>query len=66
MNSKSFAPKSSGKGHTKQSEETQNPETPVVKISKKSFDYKYIIGKGGFGKVWKIEHSKTRNHYAMK
>lgn len=24
------------------------------KTSKKNFDYKYIIGKGGFGKVWKV------------
>lgn len=30
------------------------------------FNYKYIIGKGGFGKVWKVEHAKTRNQYAMK
>ena len=37
-----------------------------MKITKKAFDYKYIIGKGGFGKVWKVEHSKTRNQYAMK
>lgn len=37
-----------------------------AKTSKKSFQYKYIIGKGGFGKVWKVEHNKTRNQYAMK
>lgn len=36
------------------------------KTSKKTFDYKYIIGKGGFGKVWKVEHKKNRNQYAMK
>lgn len=23
-------------------------------IEKKHFNYKYIIGKGGFGKVWKV------------
>lgn len=38
----------------------------ALKTSKKSFQYKYIIGKGGFGKVWKVEHNKTRNQYAMK
>ena len=38
----------------------------TAKTSKKSFQYKYIIGKGGFGKVWKVEHNKTRNQYAMK
>lgn len=36
------------------------------KTCKKSFLYKYIIGKGGFGKVWKVQHNKTRNQYAMK
>ena len=30
------------------------------------FNYLYIIGKGGFGKVWKTEHKKTKNQYAMK
>ena len=24
------------------------------RIEKKQFNYKYIIGKGGFGKVWKV------------
>lgn len=42
----------------------ENVGTP--KTTKKSFQYKYIIGKGGFGKVWKVEHNKTRNQYAMK
>ena len=26
----------------------------------------YIIGKGGFGKVWKVKHKETNNHYALK
>lgn len=60
--------KPTSKGSIKTGEESQNPETTssAQKIGKKSFDYKYIIGKGGFGKVWKIEHIKTRNQYAMK
>lgn len=37
-----------------------------VKIEKNLFNYLYIIGKGGFGKVWKCEHKKTKNQYAMK
>lgn len=41
-------------------------EERTVKTSKKCFHYDYIIGKGGFGKVWKIEHAKNRNQYAMK
>jgi len=30
------------------------------------FDLCYIIGKGGFGKVWKVTHKKTNKLYAMK
>ena len=30
------------------------------------FEYLYIIGKGGFGKVWKVQHKKTKKVYAMK
>lgn len=35
-------------------------------IQKKCFLYKYIVGKGGFGKVWKVEHNKSKGHFAMK
>ncbi len=35
-------------------------------VERRQFNYKYIIGKGGFGKVWKVEHNKTRNLFAMK
>lgn len=35
-------------------------------ISKQTFTYHYIIGKGGFGKVWKVESKKNRQQYAMK
>jgi len=26
----------------------------------------FVVGKGGFGKVWKVEYKKTRKLYAMK
>ena len=26
----------------------------------------YVVGKGGFGKVWKVELKKSRKIYAMK
>ena len=41
-------------------------QNEVAKIEKSLFNYLYIIGKGGFGKVWKTEHKKTKNQYAMK
>ncbi len=31
------------------------------------FQFEYIIGKGGFGKVWKVQKkSTTGQHYALK
>ena len=30
------------------------------------FRFHYAIGKGGFGKVWKVEHKKTKVTYALK
>ena len=36
------------------------------KISKSSFEYISIIGKGGFGKVWKVYLKKNRVQYALK
>ena len=33
---------------------------------KHDFKFLYVIGKGGFGKVWKVEHKKLKKLYAMK
>ncbi|CAD8191282.1 unnamed protein product [Paramecium pentaurelia] len=35
-------------------------------VNKSNFAYHFIIGKGGFGKVWKVELKKNRTLYAMK
>ncbi|MCQ2816314.1 MAG: protein kinase [archaeon] len=35
-------------------------------VSRNSFDYINIIGRGGFGKVWKVIEKKTNKLYAMK
>lgn len=35
-------------------------------VSRSSFHYDFCIGKGGFGKVWKVEYKKYRKIYAMK
>ena len=37
-----------------------------IALTKNSFTYMYCIGKGGFGKVWKVERKKTKQQYAMK
>ncbi|OMJ84213.1 hypothetical protein SteCoe_14700 [Stentor coeruleus] len=35
-------------------------------ISKSSFNYHYAIGRGGFGKVWKVEMKRTKEFFALK
>ncbi len=35
-------------------------------INAADFSFMDVIGEGGYGKVWKIEHLKTRKPYAMK
>ena len=37
-----------------------------IELSPMLFDYKYIIGKGGFGKVYKVILKQTNNQYALK
>ncbi|CAD8106657.1 unnamed protein product [Paramecium sonneborni] len=37
-----------------------------IQINKYSFQFHYVIGKGGFGKVWKVEMKKSKQYYAMK
>ena len=35
-------------------------------VSRNNFEFLYVIGKGGFGKVWKVEHKQTKQPYALK
>ena len=39
---------------------------PYLALTKQNFNYMYCIGKGGFGKVWKVERKKSKQQYAMK
>ena len=43
--------------------------TPLMKyiaVNKNHFQFHYVIGRGGFGKVWKIEKKKDKKLFAMK
>ena len=35
-------------------------------VNKNNFQFLYVIGKGGFGRVWKVQHKKTKTIYALK
>ncbi|KAL4497825.1 hypothetical protein ABPG72_000580 [Tetrahymena utriculariae] len=35
-------------------------------MSRNMFNFHYVIGKGGFGKVWKVDSKKTKKVFAMK
>mmetsp|Transcript_28524 Transcript_28524/g.35252 ORF Transcript_28524/g.35252 Transcript_28524/m.35252 type:complete len:90 (-) Transcript_28524:1123-1392(-) len=35
-------------------------------ITKQHFKFHCVVGKGGFGRVWKVERKKFKSMYAMK
>ena len=51
-----------------QNSNSLNPNSNVNKnfLNRNNFKFLYVIGKGGFGKVWKIQNKKTKNVYALK
>jgi len=38
----------------------------LLGISKNMFQFQYAIGRGGFGKVWRVEKKKEKETFAMK
>ena len=49
---------------SKNSKKKEEKETTT--LQKTSFDFLYIIGRGGFGKVWKVSAKRNSKIYAMK
>ena len=39
---------------------------PQINLNKSLFEFLYVIGRGGFGKVWKVNLKKTQKCYALK
>ena len=38
----------------------------MILVNKNYFEFLYIIGRGGFGKVWKVKLKKTNEYFALK
>jgi len=38
----------------------------VLRPSKSMFEFLYVVGRGGFGKVWMVKYKKTKFKYALK
>ena len=38
----------------------------IIIVSRNLFDFQYVIGRGGFGKVWKVIFKKNQKAYALK
>ena len=55
-----------GSNQIKDSNNNNNNNNIYDKVSKHSFEYIQIIGRGGFGKVWKVLLKKNKKIYAMK
>lgn len=53
-------------GISKDPKTKDKPPQKEDKITRSSFDFIGIIGRGGFGKVWKVYSRKYKRQYAMK
>ena len=50
------------------SKNSNNELSPIKNssLSRNNFEFIFIIGKGGFGKVWRVKEKKTKELYALK
>ncbi|CAD8140929.1 unnamed protein product [Paramecium octaurelia] len=44
----------------------KSPQQQSVTISRLAFRFIYVIGKGGFGKVWRVELKQAKKEFALK
>ena len=42
------------------------PKNVIIKPNKSMFEFLYVVGRGGFGKVWMVKYKKTHEKYALK
>ena len=49
-----------------QNKNSNNNNKTSNSIHRNNFKFLYVIGKGGFGRVWKIQSKKSKNVYALK
>ena len=47
-------------------ETTNNIHLDAREVTREHFECQYVIGKGGFGKVWSVRLKKNQRIYAMK
>ena len=58
--------KSPGSEYQTNNNQSQSSYSTKNALNRNSFKFLYVIGKGGFGKVWKIQSKKTKTIYALK
>ena len=49
--------------NSNKSNEINNDEND---LNRNMFEFNTVIGKGGFGKVWKVQYKKTKEFFALK
>lgn len=55
-----------GQNQEKETNIKMKPGIQEEHINKTNFDFLNVIGRGGFGKVWKVFSKKDKKLYAMK